>query len=234
MRRDEHSAAALLAAVQLFAGVSPEAIAALAERSVWHCVDEGEMLFTAGQRLSGLFVLASGRLQLDSTRGRSRGSEAVMPGRTVCEECVFADQAVQARATAASGCELLEIPRWVLASHLEQDPAMALMMLASLSARVQELTREIRRRERPQARERLVDYLLQQGGAAEGSADFTLNVRKASIAAKLRVTPEHLSRLLRELRVEGLVRVDKQRISVPDVTRLAQSGTEAKQAHGEG
>lgn len=231
MSRTVHSAAALLAAVPLFTGATPEALSALAERGAWRSLREGDVLFDSGERLERLLVLATGRLELLATHGRKRPPETVSQGRAVCEEHVFSRRSSRVRATALTDCELLEIPRSALVSHFERDPEMALTIMGGLSARVQELTREIRCRERPQARQRLVDYLLQQGGTDEGSATFTLHVRKATIAAKLRVTPEHLSRLLKELRQAGLVRVDQQRISVPDVRRLAACGTAGDPGH---
>lgn len=44
---------------------------------------------------------------------------------------------------------------------------------------------------------------------------------KATIASRLSITPEYFSRVLHDLEAEGLIRMDKRDIHIPDAARLA-------------
>jgi CRP-like cAMP-binding protein len=47
-------------------------------------------------------------------------------------------------------------------------------------------------------------------------------VSKATIASRLSLTPEYLSRVLRELEDKGLIEMDKREIRIPDSRLLAR------------
>ena len=51
-------------------------------------------------------------------------------------------------------------------------------------------------------------------------ARFLLPLRQCELASMLAVTPEHLSRILKQLRQEGIIRWQKGWLVVPDVSRL--------------
>ena len=51
--------------------------------------------------------------------------------------------------------------------------------------------------------------------------DISLPVSKATIASRLSITPEYFSRVLHDLEAEGLIRMDKRDIHIPDAARLA-------------
>lgn len=55
---------------------------------------------------------------------------------------------------------------------------------------------------------------------ATGSTRFVLPLRQCELASMLAVTPEHLSRILKQLREEGVIRWHKGWLVVPDVNRL--------------
>ena len=51
--------------------------------------------------------------------------------------------------------------------------------------------------------------------------NVSLPVSKATIASRLSITPEYFSRVLHELEVAGLIRIDKRDIHIPNAARLA-------------
>lgn len=55
---------------------------------------------------------------------------------------------------------------------------------------------------------------------ATRSTRFVLPLRQCELASMLAVTPEHLSRILKQLREEGVIRWHKGWLVVPDVNRL--------------
>jgi CRP-like cAMP-binding protein len=70
------------------------------------------------------------------------------------------------------------------------------------------------------ARLRLAGYLLRHA-PPDPVAPIELVAGKAVIASRLNVTPETMSRLLRDFSFEGLIKVSGRRISVLDWERMA-------------
>jgi len=73
------------------------------------------------------------------------------------------------------------------------------------------------------ARRRVIGFLLDElvkTQASKGSAEIVLPAVKRTIASRLSISGEHLSRVLRELRLERLIRVDGPQIFVRSVARL--------------
>jgi CRP-like cAMP-binding protein len=71
--------------------------------------------------------------------------------------------------------------------------------------------------------QRVICYLLHEVPfEAEGAAEVavTLPVRKGLIASRLNLTQEHFSRILHELAVATLIRVEGQRVHIRDVGQL--------------
>ena len=66
----------------------------------------------------------------------------------------------------------------------------------------------------------IVQMCQQQIHKANRSTRFVLPLRQCELASMLAVTPEHLSRILKQLREEGVIRWHKGWLVVPDVTRL--------------
>ena len=104
-------------------------------------------------------------------------------------------------------------------------------IIAGLSQRVESLVNELERQAMGSGRARLVHYLLRGAGAGGGPGPrvVALPAAKGAIASHLNLTPEHFSRLLRELADEGLVQVRGRSITVPDPLRLA-AGTQESAA----
>ena len=76
------------------------------------------------------------------------------------------------------------------------------------------------------SRQRLERILRRLTGAVSPSRNddevrLSLPLKRWELASLIAITPEHLSRLLRQLRNDGLIRINKGYIVIPDVRRLA-------------
>ena len=105
--------------------------------------------------------------------------------------------------------------------EIERSPRFARRMIAGLSQRIESLVQELDRQSLGGGRDRLVDFLVRSAGDGPGARLVTLPAAKAAVASHLRLTPEHFSRILRELADAGLLQVEGRRITVHDVPRLA-------------
>ncbi|MBB4845872.1 CRP-like cAMP-binding protein [Paucibacter oligotrophus] len=108
-------------------------------------------------------------------------------------------------AQAMSPAALLELPLSGLRPLLQRFPALNERLLMALAQTVQKLTGATHDLMAKDAQKRLITWLLSRAAAPDG--DVALRERKRELAAQLAITPETLSRLLRQLMSAGLIEV---------------------------
>jgi CRP-like cAMP-binding protein len=182
----------------------------------------GATLFRQGEAPTGFYVVVVGEIRLvaHSARG-SRLTGIVEAGRSFGEPMMFLERPYLVDAVAHTDAVVIHVPKENVFAEIERNPRFARRVIAGLATRIEALVREIDASVRGSARERLVGYLLRAQPAAEGEISVSLPATKAAIATQLGLTPEHLSRVLRELAARRLLRVEGRRIVIPDVARLA-------------
>lgn len=212
----------LLKAQPLFKALDPASLARLAQAVERRPVRRGEQVFRRGDRPTGLYVLVYGQVRLlgPGRAGGQRLTGVVEPGQSFGEPVMFLDRPALVHAEAATDSLVLHLPKEVVFEEIERSPRFARRLIAGLSSRVEALVRQAERQDLGGGRERLADYLLRQAGSAPAEP-FTLPASKAAVAAHLLLTPEHLSRLLRELVDEGLLRMEGRRFTLLQPQRLA-------------
>ncbi|AFK62998.1 cyclic nucleotide-binding domain-containing protein [Advenella kashmirensis WT001] len=142
------------------------------------------------------------------------------PGDSFGEEGVFLENMeslVSAQATSA--LFLLHISKDSMLSLLERDPAFAMRMLSNMSRRVYTLLKDIESYTLKSATQRVVDYFLEHAQLQDGG-QFRFNTNKALVASLLNITPEHFSRIMRELCARKLITVEGRDVYIPDPVRL--------------
>lgn len=132
-------------------------------------------------------------------------------------------------AVALSDVVLVTVPRSDLQALMLRHPELARRLVVTLANQVQSLTLATHDLMHKDAEGRFAAWLLQRcaGGAlSDGSVTVSLNERKRDIASQLAITPETLSRLLRQLSRKGLIYVTGYTVKVLDVAALrALAGT---------
>lgn len=93
---------------------------------------------------------------------------------------------------------VLLVPKASVFAELDRNPKFARQMIAGLSRRVEALVRELDRQAIGSGTARFAAYLLRQAHG-EPSLSWALPAGKAEIASQLNLSPEHFSRILREL-----------------------------------
>ena len=222
MPRREIDPRVFLARLPLFreiGGASTERIAASAGKLR---LARGTPLFHQGDAPTGFYVVVVGEVRL--VAGGARGSRLtgiVGAGRSFGEPMMFLEKPYLVEAIAQTDAVVIHVPKEAVFAEIDRNPRFARRIIAGLAARIETLVREIDANVRGSARERLVNYLLRASPDTQGEISVTLPATKAAIATQLGLTPEHLSRLLRELTARQLLRVEGRRIVIPDVARLA-------------
>ena len=225
MARREIAPQAFLAALAMFKALDEATLARLAAATTLRRLARGERLFSKGDAATHMYVVVHGEIRLVA-RSPARGERltgVVGAGRSFGEPVMFLERPAMVDAEAATDALVLQLAKEAVFAEIERSPRFTRRVIASLSQRSESLVQELERQALGGGRERLVDYLVRRAGSGPGPRLFTLPATKAAIASQLSLTPEHFSRLLRDLAATGLLQMQGRRISVPDVQRLANS-----------
>ena len=217
-----------LAVMPLFGDLSNEERARLAEGCQLKRFARGEMVFRSGDTCEAFFVVIVGQVKLFmlSPAGQEKVIEIVGPGQSFAEAMVFLDIPCLVNVQALADSLLLSVSKQTVFQEIEQDHHFSLRMLAGMSRRLHGLVHDVQAYALSSGMQRLIGYLLrdieQNNQSNQGPVTISLPVSKATIASRLSLTPEYLSRVLRELETEGLIQVDKRNIHILDTQRLAR------------
>lgn len=186
----------------------------------------GAKVFSHQDAARELFVLVRGDVAL----GRSMPDQSFQTERSVqgpawldASSAWLGGKHLQ-DAVAQGDCQVLSVPRGALQTLLVRHPDLMPRIFSSQAGQVQVLVEVIHDLMHKDAEGRFAAWLLHRcGGAAEGSSaevQVTLHERKRDIAAQLAITPETLSRLLRQLKRKGLIDVMGYAVKVLDLPAL--------------
>jgi len=196
----------------------------LRERIHERRLSAGETLFAQGDPANHFWWLESGQIKLYrlSRDGQQKIMGLAAPGQTFAEGVMFMETPrYPVNAEAVLPSLALGIERDTYLSILETSFATCRALFRQMVQRTQRHLDEIEALTIQNARYRLANYLLKLQSAAGGeSSTIKLPTRKVLIASQLAIQPETLSRLLRELEQNDLIRVRGDRIELIDAAGL--------------
>lgn len=179
----------------------------------------GKPIAQNGERLPGVMVVRSGLVKLSLRGEGGKVLRLVGPGESFGEETLFLAQPLPVDATAIADTELLAVPTDALLRLFDSDRRFARGLLACVCERLQALVVDFEAATMHGARERLAAYI--DSLAPDGSpAVAHLPAAKTVVAARLGMTKETLSRLLRAFMDEGMIAVARRDIALLDRSRL--------------
>lgn len=182
----------------------------------------GSVLSEAGDELRDFFTLTRGWGA--ATRPLADGQRQVLdlflPGQIMGLREIGFNQS-QSRLIAVTDLTACPFPRSRLEEIFQQSPRLGLLLFRSLTIDNAVLTERIINIGRKTAIERLAHLLLELHVrlAVEGS-EFDLPLNQEMIADALGLTPVHISRVLTELKGEGLVSIKNNRVRLIDLDAL--------------
>jgi CRP/FNR family transcriptional regulator len=186
---------------------------------------KGEVIFQDGDAAPGVFIVASGlvRVYKLAPSGKEHVLHLAGPGMTFAEVAVLGDFPCPAFAEALeeTSCVLLPVEPFMRA--LREDHELSLQILSSMAMWVKSLVSLLEDIVLRDAAGRVAGYLLQ--AQAEQGAAISLPGLKRHIASHLNLTSETLSRTLRQLRDERLIRENESGLVIldaPGLKRIAE------------
>lgn len=208
----------------LFSGLSEEDFETLASRVTAVTLEKGEILFHRGDRAEFFYFVQSGQLELSiiAPTGQQKVLEVILPDRTFAEAVAFMrGHKYPVTCEALSDSVLCRIPNQAYSDILYTNPDACMRLLSDLSRHLHARVREIERLTVQNARDRLVSYLLDHVvEATDDEATIRLELPRHVIASRLSITPETLSRLLRNLVDERVLTIEDRVIFVHSLARL--------------
>ena len=196
----------------MFASLSSENLAAVADVCSLKSLEKGEMLFREGDRAEGFYVLQTGAISVFKIT--PDGHEQIIcvfrPPESFAEVTLATVEAYPANAIALENSQVILVQRAGFRDLICRKPELSLHMLASMSLHLKHLVQTLQDYKGRQIEGRLADWLMRHAPA--GAAAFDLPVTKKNLAGQLGVTSETLSRTLARFRDEGLIRVEGPRV----------------------
>ncbi|TAK85016.1 MAG: Crp/Fnr family transcriptional regulator [Betaproteobacteria bacterium] len=216
----------ILANLPIFRHTPAATLASLARKSRTLHMPRGSAVARRGEEIPGLMAVAYGLVKL-SLRGEA--SEKVLrligAGDTFGEAVLFLEKPLPVDITALADTLIVVVPADPLLVMIDSEPGFARAMLAAMSQRLHALVTDFEAATVHRANERLAAYLVSLVDP-DGPSTATLPASKTVIAARLGITKETLSRLLRRFAQEGLIAVGRRQITLLDRERLSAA------AHG--
>ncbi|XKG37705.1 Crp/Fnr family transcriptional regulator [Marinobacter sp.] len=210
----------------LFSSFSEDDFRAIGRQVRRVSLAQRELLYRQDTPAQHFYFVVSGRLRLFrlDASGIERTLDSLAPGDCFAEVMIYADPARYAcYAEALKSSEVLVIPIRAYRDVLEQSPAYAESVLRHYASRAVARFHDLEIMTLQNARDRLVRYLLDLlPDGLTGNAEVELPLPKCLVASRLAMQPETLSRVLHELKSNGLVRVDRGRVFIQDPGRLFQ------------
>ncbi|NYT86756.1 Crp/Fnr family transcriptional regulator [Pollutimonas harenae] len=212
-----------LAKLPLFNELSAQELNVLAAGTTEIQVTRGEMVFHRGDPCMGFHIVVYGQIKLMfiSPMGGEKVVRLIGPGDSFGEALMFLDKAYIVSAQALADTMLLHVAKQVLFAELDRHPGFARKMLAGLSQRLHSLMGDVEAYSLRSGTQRVIGYLLKDGGVRQDGRQFRLETSKTVIASRLNLTPEHFSRILHDLGANGLIKVRGRDITIMDAAKLS-------------
>jgi len=187
---------------------------------------ENSILFEQGEELTDIYLLISGGIKLQrlAPNGDEKVLEIIRPGQTFAEAVLFlGGSRYPVSALTVSPSIVVAIDAETYTELLNTSNTLCRNLLGKLSQRLHWMVNEVDRLTLHNATFRLVDYLLSHIPEEQNErAAVALVAPKHVIASRLSIKPETLSRTLKDLSKQGLIKLDGTHIELLDVEKLRQ------------
>ncbi|MEI8334605.1 MAG: Crp/Fnr family transcriptional regulator, partial [Chloroflexota bacterium] len=221
------TAPTVLRSCALFAQMDDAALAAVARLLRTRRFRRNEVIFHAGDPGDSLFVVGTGSVKI--VLASPDGDEAIIatlrPGDFFGELSVLDGAERSATAVALAPTVLDSLARAPFLQLVDTQPGVRLALLAGLAAELRRITRhaeELHFLDLPgRLAMRLVDLAREAGGSGPG-AELAWHYTQSDLASMIGGSRQSVNRVLGDLAAEGLLRIERDTIVIPDVDALAR------------
>ncbi len=212
----------------MFSELTEKQLSELTSESSHAAVKKHELLFMEGEQYRGFYILLGGSVKVFklSKDGRETVIHLVRPGQAFADIPLFEGTAYPVSAEALEDSVLLFFNASNFIGLLERNPKISFQMLAGFAKRMKTLTQKIEELSSKEVTSRLARYLIQEirsGGTEKLPEPFVkLTVSRNAIAGYLGTITETLSRALKKLQDEEIIRVQGKKIFIRNLKKLRE------------
>jgi CRP/FNR family transcriptional regulator len=203
----------------LFQGVSPENLRLLAAQALYRKYPAQEIIIGEADPIKSFYVVLTGRLKLykSSPEGKEQTIQLLGPGDPFGLCTAFATDAFPASAMTLEESSVILIPGALMESTALKEPKLLLNIIQILSRRLKDSMTLIESLALKEIPGRLASFLLHSLAQSHGETDrLELAITQRELAKILGATPEALSRALRKLADDGILRASGRTLRILD------------------
>ncbi|TGD18102.1 Crp/Fnr family transcriptional regulator [Levilactobacillus suantsaiihabitans] len=208
--------------VPIFQRLAADQLTSVAQMTRPVVAKKGGTVFSTGEVSQTLYIVNVGQVRLYhlAEDGREQVLRVLNPGDFIGEIALFTDEIHSSYAEATKDSELCTISRASLTALIKDMPQLSMALLGALADRLKTAERQATLLAIPDALPRLAGYLQEISGHQAGTIDLPMS--KQDLAAYLGMTPESLSRKLRQLVKDGVIEtIGRRQVKVLDSSALA-------------
>ncbi|HXG49088.1 MAG TPA: Crp/Fnr family transcriptional regulator [Methylomirabilota bacterium] len=210
---------------QLFAGMSPPELGAIAEFTVVKSVPKGGYLFHEGDPSAGFYVVQTGAINVHRVNaiGKEQVIHVFRAGESFAEGTLATDKGYPADARAVESSQVLLVQKAGMLALLRRQPELALRMLGSMSAHLRILVAQLDDLTLKDVETRLANWLLKRcpDPTRDQPHQIVLTMTKRVLASELGTVSETFSRTLAKFRDQDLIEAKGKTITIRSPARLA-------------
>jgi CRP-like cAMP-binding protein len=215
-----------LRSCQIFAGLSPGDLAAIAEITVVKALEKGDYLFREGDLAQGFYIVQKGAINIHrvTTAGKEQVIHIFRTGESFAEATLATDAGYPADARAVETSQVLLVQKAGFLSVLRRQPELALRMLASMSSHLRVLIGQLEDLTLRDVETRLANWLLKRCPNPDSATPVVLELKttKRVLAAELGTVSETFSRTLAKFREQQMLVVQGKTVTVRSPARLRE------------
>jgi CRP-like cAMP-binding protein len=203
---------------QLFAGLAPGDLNAIANITLVKTLDKGDYLFQEGAPAQGFYIAQKGAINVH--RVNAAGKEQIIhvfrAGESFAEAALATATGYPADARALESSQVLLVEKAGFLALLSRQPELALRMLGSMSAHLRTLIAQLEDLTLKDVETRLANWLIKRCPNPESTQPVTIELKttKRVLAAELGTVSETFSRTLATFRQRKLVSVKGKTLTV--------------------
>jgi CRP-like cAMP-binding protein len=225
----------------LFGSLRPQQLAELATLARRRDLGQGELLFLAGEKAAGLFVIVSGRIRAYrvNAQGREQTIHTEGPGATLAEVPMFDDGPYPATAVAEEKSAVLFLEKSDVCAFILRNPEVGLTALRLMAKRLRGHADLVDALALQQVGQRLGRFLLEQcrdhGSRTRTGLEIDLALSNEELASRVGSVREVVSRAMGRMERDGLIaqvpsaqRGKHRRLLIADEAALARYAGEGE------
>ena len=207
----------LLYYIPLFQGLPEDLMQRMMACGRYKDYKAGEMIAGEDEPVKGLYLVAWGRVKLFKSSGDGKEQTLYLfgPSEVFCMT-TLTEETLPANVMALEDTRVFILPRDVMEDMAKHEPSMVFNMLSVLIRRLKESMYLIELLSLKEIQQRLASFLLHAQALGDGGDAVELTTSQRELAKVLGTTPETLSRVLRKMSEEGLIKAEGRTIKLLD------------------